>query len=366
MTTKTNPTDPPKSLSLGMRLQTGPLRIFLNSQFCVKPQPVALTPTTSLRGKTAIITGGASGIGYHASRQLLDLQLSRLILAVRSPEKAESIAAQFREEFSSSEVKIEIWQLEMTSYASIQAFSARVAREAPDVDIVILNAGVTHMTFGINPETGHERVIQLNYLSTVLLVILLLPVLTAGQERQGQQPKRLTIVGSGTAYMAKIPNHSQRPFLPSLDDLSLQSWDPTERYYTSKALMHLFLVKLLKMDYLPTADKVIVNIVCPGYCKGTGLHRDAEGPVAKTILAVSKALTGRTTEEGAMSYVDAVVTKGKESHGCFLMDFRVMPFMDMVHTTGGENLMEALWNETLAELEFAGVREILEGLRKLD
>ncbi|KAK4209722.1 hypothetical protein QBC37DRAFT_429934 [Rhypophila decipiens] len=373
--TTTTTTSPPKSLSLGMRLQTGPVRLFLASQFCAKIEPVALSPTTSLAGKSAIITGGASGIGYHASRQLLGLGLSRLILAVRSPEKAESVTEQFRKEFPSSKIKIEIWQLEMTSYASIQAFSRRVKSEAPDVDIVILNAGVTHMNFEVNAETGHERVVQVNYLSTVLLAVLLLPTLTAAaaqkqqqqqQQHDGkkqQQLKRLTIVGSGVAYMTKIPNREKRPFLASFDDLKVQAWDPSERYCTSKALLHLFLVQLL--EYLPSADNtgVVVNIVCPGYCKGSGLHRDSEG-VMGMLLAASKSLTGRTPEEGAMSYVDAVVVKGKESHVCFLLDCKVMPFMNMVYTSEGETLMNVLWDETMAELEFAGARGILEGLRK--
>ncbi|KAM7191690.1 hypothetical protein V8F33_008786 [Rhypophila sp. PSN 637] len=368
VTTTTTTTSPPKSLSLGMRLQTGPVRLFLSSQFCAKIQPVALSPTTSLAGKSAIITGGASGIGYHASRQLLGLGLSRLILAVRSPEKASSVAEQFRKEFPSSKTTIEIWQLEMTSYASIQAFSRRVKSEAPDVDIVILNAGVTHMNFEVNPETGHERVVQVNYLSTVLLAVLLLPTLTAAAaqqqgQKQQQQHKRLTIVGSGVAYMTKIPNREKRPFLASFDDLKVQAWDPSERYCTSKALLHLFLVRLL--EYLPSADDtgVVVNVVCPGYCKGSGLHRDSEGLVGM-LLAASKSLTGRTPEEGAMSYVDAVVVKGKESHGCFLLDCKVMPFMNMVYTAEGENLMHVLWDETMAELDFAGARGILEGLRK--
>ncbi|KAM7210466.1 hypothetical protein V8F06_014154 [Rhypophila decipiens] len=370
-TTTTTTTSPPKSLSLGMRLQTGPVRLFLASQFCAKIEPVALSPTTSLAGKSAIITGGASGIGYHASRQLLGLGLSRLILAVRSPDKAEPVGEQFRKEFPSSKTTIEIWQLEMTSYASIQAFSRRVKSEAPDVDIVILNAGVTHMNFEINAETGHERVVQVNYLSTVLLAVLLLPTLTTAaaaqqQQQQGQKQqkyKRLTIVGSGVAYMTKIPNREKRPFLASFDDVKVQAWDPSERYCTSKALLHMFLVRLL--DYLPSADNtgVVVNVVCPGYCKGSGLHRDAEG-VAGMLLAASKSLTGRTPEEGAMSYVDAVVVKGKESHGCFLLDCKVMPFMNMVYTSEGENLMQILWDETMAELDFAGARGILEGLRK--
>ena len=41
-------------------------------------------------GKTGIVTGSNTALGYHASSQLLALGLSRLILAVRDPKKGEA------------------------------------------------------------------------------------------------------------------------------------------------------------------------------------------------------------------------------------------------------------------------------------
>jgi len=314
-----------KSLSLQTPNTHTFIRHFLTSQFFTKTQTVPLSPSTSLSQKTAIITGGASGIGLHASRQLLDLNLTRLILAVRSPERAEPIAAQFRKDFPSA--TIDVWPLEMGSYTSIQAFVRRVGAEVSEVDIVILNAAVTHMDFEVNGETGHERVVQVNYLSTVLLAILLLPILSAVPVRKGgggkRPPKRLTIVGSGVAHMSKLPNRDKRPFLKSFDDLRVQKWDASERYSSSKALLHLFFARMSEY-YLPEPERVIVNMVDPGFCKGSGLQREAEG-VVKVVLSVSKALTGRTLEEGAWCYTDAVVVKGGESHGCFVSDWGVAP-----------------------------------------
>ena len=94
-----------------------------------------------------------------------------------------------------------------------------------------------------------------------------------------------------------------------------------ERYYSSKLLGQLFFAKLA--DYIK-ADDVVVNIIEPGLIKGTGLHRDITG-INGAIMAAFKAITARTLEEGAAVYIDAAIVKGKESHGCFLMDFDVKP-----------------------------------------
>jgi NAD(P)-dependent dehydrogenase (short-subunit alcohol dehydrogenase family) len=300
-------------------------RIFLESQFCTKTQKVALSPETSLSGKTALITGGSDGLGLHAARHLLSLNLSRLILAVRSPEKGQRVATQFRSEFPSA--TIDVWSLEMTSYESVQALAKRAAAEfsgGKRLDIAILNAGIVRPKLTVAKSTGHCDVIQVNYLSTVLLAILLLPVLRhkpSGGKTQSS-PGRLTIVNSGTAYAAKLQNRDKRPFLASFDDP--KTWDSLEQYPASKALGHLFLVRLL--DHLPAGieDEVIVNLVDPGYCKGTGLHRDAKG-VVSFVIELSKSLTARSMVDGAWTYADAVIKKGKESHGCFVMDWEIRP-----------------------------------------
>ncbi|KAK3314607.1 hypothetical protein B0H66DRAFT_576809 [Apodospora peruviana] len=345
-----------------MRLEHGPARLFIQTQFCVKPKPIPLTSETDLTGKTAVVTGGNSGLGLHHARQLLGLNLSRLILAVRSPEKGESAAVKFRAEFPSAVVSV--WSLEMTSYPSIQAFARRVATETPDLDIAVLNAGVMQSEFALNPSTGHERDIQVNYLSTFLLAILLMPTLRRKVETQNDKsrkgPGRLTIIGSGVAYMARLPNSAKRPFLKSFDDLSVQPWDMMERYSASKALHLLFLARLF--EHLPPADELIFNVVDPGYCEGSGLHQHMRGAIS-VAFSVLATLTARSLEAGAATYTDAVVVQGKESHGCFVKDLKIAPFCALVYTPEGEKLMDVLFEETMAEFEFAGAREILQSMR---
>ncbi|EON99393.1 putative short-chain dehydrogenase reductase family protein [Phaeoacremonium minimum UCRPA7] len=121
-------------------------------------------------------------------------------------------------------------------------------------------------------------------------------------------------------------------------------------------LGHLFFVRML--EYL-NADDVIVNLVEPGMCKGSGLHRDISGG-AGVFLDVYKSLTGRKPEDGAWTYVDAAVVKGKESHGSFCMDWEIHPFTQLVYLPEGQAIIDSIWAETMDEFEFVGARAILE------
>lgn len=59
----------------------GSLPSYLHRQLFFTPQPVA---GVSVEGKTAIVTGSNCGVGLECSRQLLDLGITTLVLAVRS------------------------------------------------------------------------------------------------------------------------------------------------------------------------------------------------------------------------------------------------------------------------------------------
>ncbi|KAB5523133.1 hypothetical protein GE09DRAFT_492408 [Coniochaeta sp. 2T2.1] len=346
------------SLSLAMGSpKSGPMGVYIKSQFLTKPQ--SAPPGTDLAGRVAIITGASSGLGFHACRHLLSLGLSRLVMAVRSPQKGSAAASTLRAEYPAA--TIDVWPLEMSSYDFILSFVRRVesADELPRLDIAILNAAVIKTEFAIVPATGHETTIQVNYLSTALLAILLLPSLRS--KSPPNSPGRLTIVNSTAAYALTLPNRSAVPFLSSFDDQTKTPYLFFDRYCTSKLLMHMFLVRLA--THVDPED-VVVNIVDPGYCKGSGLHRETKGIVA-CGFAAAKTLTGRSTEEGAWTYVDAAVVKGGESHGCFVIDWKIGSFAKFVYEPDAGLVIDRLWQETIAELEFAKVANIL-GLNKKD
>ncbi|KAK4220799.1 NAD(P)-binding protein [Podospora fimiseda] len=329
-------------------------RIFFHNQFRAKP---LWSLANSCSGQTALITGGNTGLGYQAALQLLQLNLSRLIIAVRSPEKGETAASKLRS--LSPTAKIEVWELDMSSYPSIQSFAHRLAQDPfGAIHMTILNSGVIRTDFHKVESTGHEETIQVNYLSTVLLAILLLPILKSKAVGQGTPP-RLTIVSAALTMIAKLPNKNYDPILPSFDDP--KKFESQEQYNSSKLLCQMFLWKLV--DYV-SAEDVIVNLADPAWCKGTGLTRDVKGPL-KIGVWLFGALTGRSPRIGASCLVDAVVNKGKESHGCFLMSWKVWPFGVLLYTVEGREVVERVWEETLRELGFANVRGVLVGMRRV-
>ncbi|KAJ4344881.1 uncharacterized protein N0V89_012626 [Didymosphaeria variabile] len=284
---------------------------FIRNQFGTKPQ---FPPeTTNLSGRVAIVTGSNTGLGLECARQLLSYKLSRLILAVRSVKKGEDAASGLTSQYPNA--VIEVWQFEMTSYDSIRALAARVGKLSR-LDMAILNAGVGFHDFKIVPSTGHEETIQVNYLSTMLLAVLLLPSL---KTKSPTGPGRLTISTAMLSMTAKFPNKHEDPLLPSFDDK--RYFDASDIYATSKLLGQMFVWKLTD---LVTAEEVVVNMVEPGFVKGTDLHKDRPFGT-RALLGLFKAAAARTVQVGASAYVDACAVKSKESHGCILTNWEIAP-----------------------------------------
>lgn len=258
---------------------------FIKNQFCSKAQ--YLPDDTDLSGQVAIVTGSNTGLGLECARQLLSYKLSKLIVAVRSLQKGEDAAAGLR--ITYPKATIEVWPLDMLSYESIQEFASRVEKDLPRLDIAILNAGMINPTFKI-AGTGHEETMQVNYLSTMLLSILLLPLLK--QKSPAGSPGRLTIVTTMLSLIAKFEQRKEIPLLKAFDDEEF--FDQVDIYPTSKLLGQIFLWKLTD---LVSADDVVINLVEPGFIKGTDLQRGTP-LVAKLGLNLLKAVSGRTVQDG--------------------------------------------------------------------
>lgn len=212
-------------------------------QLSARPQVVK---DVDLHGKTAIVTGSNCGVGLETSRQLLDLGISKLILAVRNEEKGKTAAADLlagRKEIPPD--TIEVWKLDLSVYDSVVAFADRVAKTVTRLDIAVLNAGFVPVKRTINTSTGHDEVIQVNYLSTALLAILLVPI--AKRVRNNQpQPTRITLTLSEVAAWARFPVGKEVPILSALDAPGKLAEDTNDRMFVSKLLGDYFVHELAK------------------------------------------------------------------------------------------------------------------------
>ncbi|KAI5854490.1 putative short-chain dehydrogenase/reductase family protein [Durotheca rogersii] len=321
---------------------------FLFRQFAT-PKP--LPPGIRLTDQVAVVTGSNVGIGFEASRHLLSLGLSHLIMGVRSQSKGESAAAQLRKEFPAAAVSV--WILDMQSYDSVRAFVDECAT-LPRLDAVILNAALMNISYRTAATTGHELTMQVNYLSTALLTTLLLPVLKAKKIPGAPRPPVICVVGSDLAYRVDVETRgSLLQHFNTPEGFGQFLW-----YGRSKVLLTFFLTKLAEFV---NPDDVLVNMPNPGTTRGTAFFREFSTLVTK-IIAIGQFLIARPAATAATTYLDAALVRGKESHGCFVSDWAIKPYPQFWYTAEGKEFGEKLWEETMEELNFAGASKVIQDM----
>lgn len=281
-------------------------------------KPAEVRGTERLQGKTAIVTGSNTGVGYQTARQLLHLGLNKLILAVRNEEKGKAAAAKLAA--AAAGATIEVWLLDHSSYDSILAFAER-AKGLDRLDIVNLNAAVTFMTQVFNPTTGHDEAIQVNYLSTALLAILLLPIVKEKGQHQGT-PGRITFTSSEASAWTKFTEKSTDGPLLAAFDKPNPKLDATDRQWVSKLLGQFLIAKLA--TEVPSSA-VIINGASPGTIYDSEFMREIaqSSPgvfsVAKFILKFvvnSSAVGARMITDAIVNHVRCIISGLPEAPGC--------------------------------------------------
>ena len=126
-----------------------------------------------LSGRTAVVTGGNSGVGLQTALALARQHCS-VILACRDPARAEVAADDIRKVRLGAEV--ECLDLDLASLQSVRRFASQLKLRHSKLDYLVLNAGVYLTEYRLT-EDGLEEMMQVNYLANFLLTQLLLPVL---------------------------------------------------------------------------------------------------------------------------------------------------------------------------------------------
>ncbi len=135
----------------------------------------------SQTGKTVLITGANSGIGYQAALEFAR-HGAHVLLGCRSQAKGEAALERLHRE--SPGTNTELVLLDMASLRSVRAFAEAFASSGAALDVLINNAGVMALPERQLTEDGFERQFGTNHLGHFALTGLLLPALQrAGESR---------------------------------------------------------------------------------------------------------------------------------------------------------------------------------------
>lgn len=124
-------------------------------------------------GRTAIITGATSGLGYETAKALAGAG-ARVIIASRNVEKGAAVLAEIRAAHPRAEIRFE--PLDLASLASVANCAERIAAIAPQIDLLINNAGVMAIPTRYMTEDGFEMQLGANYFGHFALTLRLLPI----------------------------------------------------------------------------------------------------------------------------------------------------------------------------------------------
>lgn len=128
---------------------------------------------TSLSGKTAIVTGGNSGIGFALAKALARRGCT---VVIASHDIGRAKAAQIEIRQLTGNDKVLALKLDLASFASVQSFAGHCLRILRGLDYLFLNAG-TILNTGRVTEDGYEEIFQVNFLGHALLTELLMDLL---------------------------------------------------------------------------------------------------------------------------------------------------------------------------------------------
>ncbi|KAF2437262.1 NAD(P)-binding protein [Karstenula rhodostoma CBS 690.94] len=272
-------------------------------------------PKSDFTGQTVIITGSNTGLGLEAARHIVRLGAAKVILAVRTVSKGEAAAIDILETTGAIKNVIEIWQLDLSSYASVKAFGSRIW-SLNRLDAFIQNAGILTTNFSV--VEGNESIITTNVVSATLLALLVLPKLRQTATRFNVRT-RLSFNGSDLQYIAKFKEADSSGSL--FDALNRKEGvDMNDRYPVSKLLLLYTVRELAARSPLTPESNVIITYFTPGACK-TEIFRQEKGWLEAAAIQAFNTLVCRTVEVGSRTVVYSVDPGlGIEAHGAFLMD----------------------------------------------
>lgn len=242
---------------------------------------VELSENDRIDGKTCLITGANSGLGFGISVRLAE-RGGNIVMACRSdiPEAGEKVQAKSRSQ------KVRMKFVDLSDIESIVQFANQLEKENVILDRVVLNAVVV-ASKSRKTEQGLEEMFMVNYLAKFILLNLLLkkgiiPNNSFANNGKVDDPPRIVFVSSEAHRSAR--------------DLDIDSLGVYEEYYVKKTLDLYGYYKLALNTFAEELDRrlnsngleVSVHALCPGPTD-SNIAREAPGYMKPLLSVLFKA-----------------------------------------------------------------------------
>ena len=267
----------------------------------------------AVEGKTALITGGSSGIGEAAAKKIAEAG-GAVALVARTRENLEKVAADIRATHGGT---AHVYPCDLTDMDAIAAMADQVLDDLGGVDILINNAGRSirrSLALSYDRIHDYQRTMQLNYLGAVQLILKFIPGM---RERGFGHVLNISSVGVQTRAPRFGAYIASKAALDSLcDALQAETVNDDVRFTT----VHMALVRTPMISPTTLYDKfpALTPEQAAGVIADAIVHRPRRasspfGQFAAVADAVNPAVMDRVRNRAFTMFSDSSAAKGGES-----------------------------------------------------
>ena len=322
--------------------------------FCGRLYPTLHLPQADLTGKTALVTGANSGVGFQIALELAR-QNATLYLACRNASKAQEAVSQITSEVPDSVHRVKFLLIDTSSLTSVRKCAEEWKNTESKIDFLFHNAGIASDSGQPFTTDGLPTTYVTNFLGSFLLTQILEPSLS--------NEARIIFTSSISNYVGDfvpafsleaVRNRLEPGFhAPEADVKADRGADDVAIYGHTKAMQIIF-AKLLQSRW-DAAAKVsgrandrVAHAFSPGFTSTPAIpglkNLRVEGKFAFRALSVATALATEVSQ-GAATGVwlattrdDAVVGEGV-SGGYWERMTRRVTKVDLM----GTEMLERFW-----------------------
>ena len=257
----------------------------------------SIEKTPSLKGKTALVTGGNIGLGLETVKALAS-KGAEVLLASRNEEKGNRAVEEIKQIYPNSSVTL--LHLDLASQKNIKAAAAVVTKKFSKLDLLINNAGIMAMP-ETKTEDGYESQFGVNHLGHWSLTALLIDNLKAAEAA------RVVTVTSTAHHLIWNINFNDPHMRKKYSAWNAYSQSKLANYFFALGLHNLFSSSGEKMKSLLAHPGLShTNLQVKTYEMGAG---GWAGGFFKSLAAK----TGMSPADGALPQIRAALDPKAES-----------------------------------------------------